>query len=50
MATLYQTLLVRLWNNPQFDRKRLHSTLGYKSLVRFLVGWISTQQDEKLIA
>ena len=33
-----------------YNRKRLHSTLGYKSPNQFLNDWISTQYDEKLVA
>jgi len=33
-----------------YNRKRLHSTLGYKSPSQFLNDWISTQYDEKLVA
>jgi transposase InsO family protein len=33
-----------------YNRKRLHSTLGYKSPTRFLNDWISAQRDEKLVA
>jgi len=33
-----------------YNRKRLHSTLGYKSPTRFLNDWINTQYDEKLVA
>jgi hypothetical protein len=30
-----------------YDRKRQHSTLGYKSPMRFLNDWLITQQKEK---
>ena len=33
-----------------YNRKRLHSTLGYTSPVQFLKDWISTQQGEKQVA
>ena len=33
-----------------YNRKRLHSTLGYTSPVQFLKDWIKTQQDEKQVA
>ena len=33
-----------------YNRKRLHSTLGYKSPTQFLNDWINTQYDEKLVA
>jgi transposase InsO family protein len=33
-----------------YNRKRLHSTLAYKSPTQFLNDWISTQYDEKLVA
>ena len=33
-----------------YNRKRLHSTLGYKSPIQFLNDWISAQQQEKLVA
>jgi len=33
-----------------YNRKHLHSTLGYTSLVQFLNDWISTQQGEKQVA
>lgn len=32
------------------NRKRLHSTLGYKSPVQFLKDWLSTQHAEKQVA
>jgi transposase InsO family protein len=32
------------------NRKRRHSTLGYKSPAQFLQNWISTQREEKLVA
>ena len=44
-------------NRPQFEyievfynRRRLHSTLDYKSPMQFLNNWISAQQQEKLVA
>ena len=33
-----------------YNRKRLHSTLGYKSPQRFLEGWLKKQQQEKQVA
>ncbi len=33
-----------------YNRKRLHSTLGYKSLMQFLDDWFTAQQYEKLVA
>ena len=33
-----------------YNRKRLHSTLGFKSPVRFMQDWISTQTTEKQVA
>ena len=33
-----------------YNRKRQHSTLGYKSTVKFLANWISRQNKEKLLA
>jgi len=33
-----------------YNRKRQHSTLGYKSPMQFLNNWLITQQKEKLIA
>jgi transposase InsO family protein len=33
-----------------YNRKRLHSTLGYKSPTQFLNDWISAQHEEKLVA
>ena len=33
-----------------YNRKRHHSTLGYRSPTQFLKGWISAQHDEKLVA
>ena len=33
-----------------YNRKRLHSTLGYKSPMQFLNDWLSAQQQKKLVA
>lgn len=33
-----------------YNRKRLHSTLGYKPPMQFLDDWLNAQQDEKLVA
>ena len=33
-----------------YNRKRQHSTLGYRSPIRFLENWLSQQQQEKLVA
>lgn len=33
-----------------YNRKRRHSTLGYKSPTQFMKDWISAQHDEKLVA
>lgn len=33
-----------------YNRKRQHSTLGYKSPIRFLENWLSQQPQEKLVA
>jgi len=33
-----------------YNRKRLHSTLGYKSPTQFLDDWLVAQQKEKLVA
>ena len=33
-----------------YNRKRLHSTLGYKSPMQFLNDWINSQQQEKEVA
>ena len=33
-----------------YNRKRLHSTLGYKSPTRFLKDWLTAQQMEKQVA
>ena len=33
-----------------YNRKRLHSTLGYKSPMQFLNDWLTAQQQEKLVA
>lgn len=33
-----------------YNRKRLHSTLGYQSPQQYLDDWLITQQEEKLVA
>jgi transposase InsO family protein len=33
-----------------YNRKRLHSTLGYKSPTQFMNDWMTTQQMEKQVA
>ena len=33
-----------------YNRKRLHSTLGYKSPTLFLQDWLTAQQMEKRVA
>ena len=33
-----------------YNRKRQHSTLGYKSPVQFMEAWLTRQQQEKLVA
>ena len=33
-----------------YNRKRQHSTLGYKSPIQFLDDWFAAQQKEKLVA
>lgn len=33
-----------------YNRKRLHSTLGYKSPMQFLSDWIHSQPQEKQVA
>jgi hypothetical protein len=33
-----------------YNRKRQHSSLGYKSPIRFLDDWLITSQKEKLVA
>ena len=33
-----------------YNRKRQHSTLGYKSPVQFLENWVREQHQEKLVA
>ena len=33
-----------------YNRRRLHSTLGYKSPMQYLGDWLTSQQDEKLVA
>ena len=33
-----------------YNRKRLHSTLGYKSPMQLLSGWLTVRQEEKLVA
>lgn len=35
---------------PSCNRKRLHSTLGYASPVKYLEHWISTQHEQQLAA
>ena len=33
-----------------YNRKRLHSTLGYKPPIQFLDDWFIAQRKEKLVA
>ena len=33
-----------------YNRKRPHSTLGYKSPMQFLSDWLIAQQQKKLVA
>lgn len=33
-----------------YNRKRLHSTLGYKSPMQFLSDWLRSQPQEKQVA
>lgn len=33
-----------------YNRKRQHSTLGYKSPIQFLDAWLIAQKEEKLVA
>ena len=33
-----------------YNRKRQHSTLGYRSPIQFMEIWLSEQQKEKLVA
>jgi transposase InsO family protein len=33
-----------------YNRKRQHSTLGYKSPIQFLDAWLIAHQKEKLVA
>jgi putative transposase len=33
-----------------YNRKRLHSTLGYKSPIKFLDDWLIAQRKEKMVA
>lgn len=33
-----------------YNRKRLHSTLGYKSPARFMENWLMTQNQERMVA
>jgi len=33
-----------------YNRKRLHSTLGYKSPMQFLDDWFNAQRKEKQVA
>jgi transposase InsO family protein len=33
-----------------YNRKRLRSTLGYKSPIQFLSDWLTTRQQKKLVA
>jgi transposase InsO family protein len=32
-----------------YNRKRQHSTLGYRSPIQYLENWLSEQQQEKLV-
>ena len=33
-----------------YNRRRLHSALDYKSPMQYLGDWLTSQQDEKLVA
>jgi putative transposase len=33
-----------------YNRKRQHSTLGYRSPIQFLENWLNERQQEKLVA
>ena len=33
-----------------YNRKRQHSTLGYRSPIQFMENWIREQHQEKLLA
>jgi hypothetical protein len=33
-----------------YNRKRSHTTLGYKSPMQFMAIWINAQQNKKLVA
>ncbi|MDD2765892.1 MAG: IS3 family transposase, partial [Opitutaceae bacterium] len=35
---------------PFYNRKRIHSTLGYASPVKYLEDWITAEHEEKLAA